>query len=182
MKPFSTSFKVASKRLVSNSLSPKLCTDSRRISRMRSKTLLRSSKDMVAGLNFWEKTPGLGKAPVRSNLYSNRTLRSSLRVQLHDEQVKEAKTLVFQNFCFSAERCFHFSFLVQELCCQNGPSPNLFCTFFGNLVNSLACQVRDIVDFWRARDIPPFGSAEFASMWWQRGRIGLVDELLKLWN
>ena len=37
MKPFSTSFRVASKRLASKSLSPQLCINSRRTSRPRSK-------------------------------------------------------------------------------------------------------------------------------------------------
>ncbi len=66
MKPFSTSFMVASKRLRSVSLSPELCTDSKRTPRLRFETFLRSSQVMLAGRNFWLKTPDLGSAPVKS--------------------------------------------------------------------------------------------------------------------
>ena len=44
MKPFSTSFIVAAKRLRSVSLSPELCTDSKRTPRLRLETFLRSSQ------------------------------------------------------------------------------------------------------------------------------------------
>ena len=66
MKPFSTSFIVAAKRLRSISVSPELCTDSKRTPRLRLETFLRSSQVMLAGRNFWVKTPDLGSAPLRS--------------------------------------------------------------------------------------------------------------------
>ena len=44
-----------------------------------SDTFLRSSQVMLAGLNFWEKTPERGKAPVRSNPL----VRSFIRCGLH---------------------------------------------------------------------------------------------------
>ena len=79
MKPFSTSFRVAAKRLMSTSLSPELCTDSKRTSRLRLETFLRSSQVTLAGQNFWLKTPDLGRAPVRSKpfLVSSTKLVSS---------------------------------------------------------------------------------------------------------
>ena len=52
IKPFSTSFKVVAKRLSSVSLSPELCTDSRRTSRLKLETFLRSSQVVLAGRNF----------------------------------------------------------------------------------------------------------------------------------
>ena len=65
--PLDTSFMVASKRSWSSSGSPELCKDSIMTDLLISDTFLRSSQVILAGLNFWEKTPERGKDPVRSN-------------------------------------------------------------------------------------------------------------------
>ena len=49
---FSTSFRVVARRLRSISLSPELCTDSKRTSQLRLETFLRSSQVILAGRNF----------------------------------------------------------------------------------------------------------------------------------
>ena len=73
MKPFSTSFKVASKRLMSNSLSPELCTDSRK--KVRDPSQIFTGH---AGLNFWEKTKPLfeSSTKVKSSCPASRMSKS----------------------------------------------------------------------------------------------------------
>ncbi len=146
MNPFSTSFRVASKRLESKSLSPKLCTDSSRTSRPRSDALLKSWQDMLAGLNFWENTPDLGKAPVRSKpFFKASTQGQVLMSRFTNECVKKTESLVFQNFFYSsAKGPFEFSLLFCQPCCKDGPLPDLFCALFGDLMNDLAGQVRKV--------------------------------------
>ena len=149
--PTSTSFKVAAKRITSNSLSPELCTESKRTVRPRSETLLKSSQDMLAGSGLLGENPRESSCEIKNSFevaYQSQVFVNFM-TRFTDEQVKETKSLVFENFCYSgAEGFFQFSLLIHKVCCKSGPSPYLFCTFPGHLVTSLAWQVWDVcLDF-----------------------------------
>ena len=140
---------VASKSPRSSSGSPELCNDSIMTDLLGSDTFLRSSQVMLAGLNFWEKTPERGNAPVRSKplVRSSTRVKSSWPESLisFDKLVKESKSFVFQNISNPVTQvgfgCSLFFVCINGVSC---PLSKLRSAFDGYLVNSTDRQMCNI--------------------------------------
>ena len=146
MNPFSTSLRVASKRLQPKHLSPELCTDSRRTSRPRSDTLLKIMARHAGRPKLLSEDPGSGQGSCEVKAFLQIIYQGQVFVsRFTNEGVKKTESLVFQTFCYSrAKGLFEFPLLFRQLCCKDGPPPDLFCALFGNLMKGLAGQVRNV--------------------------------------